>query len=211
MGFRDAESQGASQADLLHWSHAKSIQHLEEQAIEEESKSQLDFLSSCQAALWASPVKLHSMLVASYHILVGQTLMPYPFNLSQGASSSEQVSAMWLLPLLCLGVQLDPGSSILSRPGECLASQWDHIQSNPRRAPNSKQWEIMPLHKVLTQSCLEAFSQDSSLVREEYFTRHCPNFNTENIHDLSDIFQCMAGTAELLGSAIYEMKKVWTG
>ena len=47
--------------------------------------------------------------------------------------------------------------------------------------------------------------------REEYFRRHCPNFNTENIRDLSDVFWCMAGTAELLGSTIYEIKEVWTG
>ena len=72
----------------------------------------------------------------------------------------------------------------------------------------------MPLHKALTQSHLEAFRQDSSLVRdmrEEYFKRHCPNFNTENSHDLSDIFWHMAETAELLGSGIYKIKEVWAG
>ena len=51
MAIRDMEAWEASQADSLHRSHAKSIQHLEEQAIEEESKGQLDFLSTCQAAL----------------------------------------------------------------------------------------------------------------------------------------------------------------
>ena len=35
----DVEAWGASQADSLHCTHAKSIQHLEEQAIQEESKS----------------------------------------------------------------------------------------------------------------------------------------------------------------------------
>ena len=84
---------GASQADSLHQTHTKSIQHLEEQAIQEENKSQLDFLFACQAAIQASPVELHSMLVASYHILMGQAPMSHPFNLSQGASSTEQVSA----------------------------------------------------------------------------------------------------------------------
>ena len=48
-------------------------------------------------------------------------------------------------------------------------------------------------------------------MREEYFKRHCPNFNTENTHGLSDVFWCMAKTAELLGSAIYEIKEVWAG
>ena len=48
-------------------------------------------------------------------------------------------------------------------------------------------------------------------MREEYFRRHCPNFNTENTHDLSDIFQHMIKATVLLGSAIYEIKEVWTG
>ena len=48
-------------------------------------------------------------------------------------------------------------------------------------------------------------------MREEYFKRHCPNFNGENTHDLSDIFWHMAKTAEPLGSGIYKIKEVWAG
>ena len=48
-------------------------------------------------------------------------------------------------------------------------------------------------------------------MREEYFDSHCSNFNTENTHDLSDIFWCMAETAELLGSGIYNINEVWVG
>ena len=51
MTIRKAETQGASQADSLYQSHTKSIQCLEEQVIKEKSKSQLDFLSACQAAI----------------------------------------------------------------------------------------------------------------------------------------------------------------
>ena len=47
------------------------MKHLEEQVIQEEGKSQVDFLSSCQAALNASPAELRGALVASYHILMG--------------------------------------------------------------------------------------------------------------------------------------------
>ena len=47
--------------------------------------------------------------------------------------------------------------------------------------------------------------------REEYFQRHSLNFNTENTCDLSDVFWCMAKTAELLGSGFYKMKEVWAG
>ena len=60
-------------------------------------------------------------------------------------------------------------------------------------------------------SCQEAFSRDTSLVREEYFKRHFPNFTTENTRDLSDIFWHMAQTAKLLSLAIYEIKEVWVG
>ena len=47
--------------------------------------------------------------------------------------------------------------------------------------------------------------------REEYFQNHYPNFNNENSHDLSDVFQCMAETAGLLSSIIYKIQEVWTG
>ena len=90
--IRDAETQGASQADSLHRQHAKTIKHLEEQVIQEEGKSQIEFLSTCQATLQASPAELRGTLVASYHILMGQAPMSHPFTLSQGASPIEQPS-----------------------------------------------------------------------------------------------------------------------
>ena len=84
----------------------------------------------------------------------------------------------------------------LSRPNGCLTSQWDHLSQETPKGPSTlKQWqEIMPLHKALTRSCQEAFSQDSSLVnemREEYFQSHHPNFNHENTHDLTEVFWCI--------------------
>ena len=56
--IRDAKTWRASQADSLHRQHAKTIKHLEEQVIQEEGKSQIDFLSACQTALQASPAEL---------------------------------------------------------------------------------------------------------------------------------------------------------
>ena len=64
--IRETEAQGASQASSIQQSHAKGIQHLKEEAIEEDSKGQLNFLSTCQAALAASPLKSCGMLLASY-------------------------------------------------------------------------------------------------------------------------------------------------
>ena len=91
--IRDAETQGASQADSLQQRHVKTIQHLEEQVIQEEGEIQTDFLSVCQTALQASSVELRGMLVALYHLLMGQAPMSHPFTLSQGASPNEQLSA----------------------------------------------------------------------------------------------------------------------
>ena len=98
MAIREAETPGASQDDSLHCSHTKSIQCLEEQAIKEESKSQLDFFLACQATIQASPVELCIVQVAFYHILMGQAPTSHPFSLSQRASSSEEVSAPILPP-----------------------------------------------------------------------------------------------------------------
>ena len=181
--IRDVETQGASQADSLQQRHAKTIQHLEEQVIQEEGKSQIDFLSACQAALQASPVELRGALVASYHLLMGQAPTSHPFTLSQGASPIEQPSAQWLLLLLCLSIPPGPRGDTPPQTQwmTCLLAVTTS-KATLERAPSSKQWEIPPLYKVLTWSCSEAFSQGTSLVREtreEYFKRHSPNFTME--------------------------------
>ena len=98
MAIGDTKVWGASQADSLQWSHAKSIQHLEEQAIKEESKGQLNFLSACQATLQASPVELHHVLVASYHILLGQALISHPFSFHKELPPLNKCLPPWLLP-----------------------------------------------------------------------------------------------------------------
>ena len=115
MAIRDAEIWGASQADSLQWRHAKTIQHLEEQVIQGEGKSQIDFLSTCQATIQASPVELQGTRVASYHILMGQAPMSHPFTLSQGASPTEPVSApagSFTLPVL----EHSPQTKIVHHP-----------------------------------------------------------------------------------------------
>ena len=51
----EAESQGAMQACSIQQSHAKDIQCLVEESLEEERRDQFNFLSACQTALKASP------------------------------------------------------------------------------------------------------------------------------------------------------------
>ena len=99
MAIRDTETQRASQAKLLQRQIGKIMQDLEEQVIWEESRCQSDFLSACQAALHASPAELKGMLVASYHVLLGQAPMSHPFTLLQRTSPVEEQSAPAVPPV----------------------------------------------------------------------------------------------------------------
>ena len=47
--------------------------------------------------------------------------------------------------------------------------------------------------------------------RKEYFKRHSPNFTTDGMYDLSEVFRYMAKSTELLGLVIYEIQEVWDG
>ena len=117
------------------------------------------------------------------------------------------------LPLLCLSIHLDPSSSIPPDLADVSPPSRTMSQGTPKGLPHLKWQEVAPLHKALTRSHQEAFSWDSHLVRktrEEYFQSHCPNFNNENSHDLTDIFRCMIETTGLLGSAIHKIKEAWT-
>ena len=93
MAIRDAKTQRAFQAKLLHRQHGKVMQDLEEQVIQEEGRYHTDFLSACQAALHARPLEVQGVLVASYHILSGQAPMYYPLALPQRTSPVEEQSA----------------------------------------------------------------------------------------------------------------------
>ena len=101
------------------------------------------------------------------------------------------------------------------RSGGQQASEQNHAPGSLGRAPpKSKRQEIPLWNKVLKWSHLEAFSQDSQLVkkaREEYFSKHSYNFITEGTHDHLDIFKQMATSTKLLGISIYEIQAVWSG
>ena len=215
VAIREAKTQGSSQAESLHRQHAKVIKCLEEQVIQEEGKSQIDFLSTCWAALNASPGELRGALVASYHILMGQAPMSHPFSLSQGASSAKQPSASTAPPV--------PAPEHSPRSKRWLPSP-DPVDGMPlgrttskatmEGSPSSKWQEVWPWYKALKQSCSEAFSQDTSLVRaarKEYLEKHSPNFTMDGMCDLSEVFRHIAEGAKLLGTAIYEIQEVWKG
>ena len=167
MAIRHAKTWGASQAESLHRQDAKTIQDMEEQVILEEARNQTNFLSTCQAALHTSPVELKGMLVASYHILMGQAPTSHPFTLSQGASPVEQPSTPSAPPI--------PAPEQSPRPKRQHPSP-DPVDNMPlgettskvtlEGPPSSKWWGVPPWNKVLKQSHSEAFSWDTSLVKE---------------------------------------------
>ena len=164
--IREAEAWGASQASSIQQSHTKDIQHLEEEAIEEESKGQLNFLSACQAALEASPLKSCSMLLASYQVLLGHTLMSHLFSIPLSTRAHLQ-SFFPLCPYCIWTFTQAQAMASLTRSNRYLSSQQGHVQSNSRGPPSLKWWEKMPLYKVLTRSHQEAFGQDTHLVRNK--------------------------------------------
>ena len=97
--IRDVEAWKASQAESLQREHGNIMQDLEMQVIQEESRSQADFLSACQATLYPSPWELKSALAASYHILLGQTPPSPPFVLLLRASPVEEQPASAIPPI----------------------------------------------------------------------------------------------------------------
>ena len=191
------------------------MQDLEEQVIQEESISQANFLSACQAALYASPPELKSALAASHHILLGQTPLSPPFVLLQRASPVEEQPTSAIPPT--------PVPKQSPRPKRWHPSP-DPIESMPPGrttskvtlggTPSSKWQEIPPWDRALKLSHAKAFGQDSDFVKEvrrEFFSKHSYNFIREGTHDLSKIFKQMAMSTKLLGTSIYKIQASWMG
>ena len=96
--IREAESQGALQAHLIQQSHAKNMQHLEAEAINEERMDCLTFLATCCSALRASPPKAHGILVTPFHLLLGNAPMSALLSIPPGLSPFQLEPAPWTTP-----------------------------------------------------------------------------------------------------------------
>ena len=209
LATHQVESWGATQACSIQQSHAKDIQCLEEETLEEERRGQLNFLSACQAAFDASPPESHGMLIDPYHLLLVHAPISNLFTIPPGASPPQQGS----IP----GV---PSPSDPTAPGPLPRPKQQYHSPDPvgplpstrphprwlLRGPLVLKWqEVMPLHKALMRSHQEAFSQDSHLVRkarEEYYKNHCLDFDSQTSCDLAEVFQHTTETAGLLYSTI---------
>ena len=213
--IRDIKARRATQAKALQRQHSNIMQDLEAQVIWEESRSQADFLSTCQAALYTSPPELKSTLAASYHILLQQTPPSPPFVLSQRTSPVEEQPAPAAPPIPV--PKQSPRPKRWHPSPESVESMHQGRTTSKvilRESPSSKQWEIPPWNRALKPSHAEAFGRDSDLVKEvrrEFFLKHSYNFTMEGTCNLPEIFKQMAMSAKLLGTSIHEIQASWTG
>ena len=213
--INEATALRLSQSMALHREHVRLMQELEEQALEEESKSHHDFLSACQAALYHTPQPLRENLATSYHVLLGQLSPSPPSALPTKALLVEEQPPMAAPPTL-----MPKWSPRLKRQCPSPEPQGStSIDGTTTKAmqggPSSpKMWEVPAWFTSLKPSHAEAFLQDSSIVKEArscFFSKHSHNPIDDGTRDLSDVFKELAESASLLGEAIYEIQLSWTG
>ena len=129
---------------------------LEAEAIEEEGRDHLAFLTTCSAALRASPPEAHGIMVTPYHLLLGNAPMSALLSIPPGVSPPEQ--------------EPSPQTPLFTAPaatGHSLQSKWQHnlpdwieppspseatSKPAPKEPPHLKQKEEMPFHKALSKS-----------------------------------------------------------
>ena len=145
------------------------------------------------------------MLVASYQILLGQPPCPTHSPYHKGPLQQRNSLFQQLLLYQCPSSPLGQKGGILPQIlwTACLWAE-----------PHPRQPQKAPQLQMVKQSCSEAFSWDSDLVkeaREEYFSKHFYNFTTDGTHNLLEIFRLMAKSVELLGTSIYKIQALWTG
>ena len=216
---READSSGASKACSIQQSHIKDIQCLEAEAIEEEGKDCLAFLTTCGTALRASPPEACGIKVTPFHLLLGNDPMSTLLSIPPGISPPEEgtcptdssflLSQQWQDP--------HPQSKLWhyspDQPGPQSPSGATS-KATPEEPSHSKWKEEMPFHKALSWSCQEAFSRDSRLVwnaREDYYQENHLHFNSENSCNVTDIFQNRIKSTGLLCSEIHEIQETWMG
>ena len=93
MAIRKVESHCAKQAHSIQLSHSKGMQCLQIEAIEEEGKDHLSFLTACGTALQASPLEAHGVQLAPSTCSWGMCLWPLFWTFPSGI-----LHLTWLYP-----------------------------------------------------------------------------------------------------------------
>ena len=120
MAIRKAESHGAKQAHSIQLLHAEDKQHLEMEAIEEEGKDCLSYLTTCRADLQASPPEAHGVLMTLFHLIMGNVPLATLLNIPPWYPPLDTTLPYWsltLLPLWYPGPCPDPNDDTLPPAG----------------------------------------------------------------------------------------------
>ena len=203
----------STQCATLHREHVKHMHELEERVQRKENKSCQDFLSACQAILQHAPQPLKENLFTSYHVLLGW--LP---------------SSLWSIPFAKTPqVEGQPPATVSPRP-EPRQSPWPkrwHYLPDPQgdtstdetspmalqEGPSSsKRREAPDWYASMKPSHTDAFSHDSDLIKEArswYFATHPWDWIHGNDNDLSDIFNELAKSADLLAKSIHKIQLSW--
>ena len=184
------------QCTTLHREHARHMHEVEKRALDVENKSHQDFLLAHQAILCHAPQSLKENLHSSYHILLRQLS-----------------SSFWSIPSTRAPQAEGQPPAITSPRPEPKWSPWPKrwhsstdVQgdmSTDEDSPmalqegllSSKRGKSADWSSSLKPSCMDAFSQDSSPVKEAracYFTTHPWGWAHGNMDNLSDIFRELA-------------------
>ena len=96
--IQDAEPQGTSNAHCIQQPHTRDIQHLEVEAIEEEGRDCLAFLTTCSATLRANHPEACGIMVTPYHLLLGNAPTSTLLKIPPGVSPPELEPALQTPP-----------------------------------------------------------------------------------------------------------------
>ena len=217
--YSKAISENAATHSLKHATlcqeHTEHMQELEMQALKAENKSCQHFLVAHQAVLHQAPPSLKENLHSSYSLLLGP---PLSSRQSLSLTPAPQVERQ---PSSTISLKLEPERSPLpKRQHSSMDAQEDTSMDEDfptnlqEESSNSKKGRTANWLTSMRSECMDAFSQDSDLVKEarpHYFTTHPWDWICGNTEDLSDMFKGLAQEAGLLGESIFKIQWSWKG
>ena len=209
--IRRAESYSMAQAHSIQQSHSEGMQHLKTDALEEEGRDHLSFLTACRAALQACPLNALGGLMYPLHLLTGNMSLATLLSPPHQASTTREESTLMLTPGEPTSL---PGAKCPHLPNQmCSLPLLEDATGTNDEPPHLKWKEGTFFMASLKGDQQEAFAKDSLLVQkamEDYFKAHHPHFNHETLQDLSNLFQDMIMSTDLLNSEIFKIQEKWT-
>ena len=176
--------------------HARLMHKLERWALDAENKSHQDFLLAHQAILHHAPQSLKENLHSSYHILLGQSSSSFWCIPSARAAQAEGQPPATTSPKPEPKWSPPPKRwhSLTDTQGDMSIDE-DFPMASQEGLSSSKIGKTVDWFSSLSPSHVDAFSQDSSLMKEaraRYFTTHPWDWAHGNTDDLSKIFRELA-------------------